>query len=201
MLNYNKDFYNSNLDGILNEIYEIEGARKIKEFSRQLRTFFNFKAEVIRVRFQSEHNFSENVVNVTFYSRKGEIEILSHNLINLLKRIKKEYQTLEEGIQSLYFEKNQLFTSKILDTVENISLLIHHFSEESIYHYPKFLKFIISLSKSICLIKKCLYWQFSDFYNELEINYDNLEREIESILVDLVHLKNRKKHLEGRLTS
>jgi hypothetical protein len=84
---------------------------------------------VIRVRFQSEHNPSEKFVNVAFYTRKGEIEILFHNFINLLKGIKKKYQTLEEGIQSPYLVKNQLFTSKVLDTIKNISLLFHHFSE------------------------------------------------------------------------
>ena len=52
MTDYIEDPYiGSEYDDIFNDWYEIEGARKIKELSRQLRTFFNYKAEVIRYRF------------------------------------------------------------------------------------------------------------------------------------------------------
>ena len=35
--------FRSEYDEIFNDWYEIEGIRKIKELSRQLRTFFNYK--------------------------------------------------------------------------------------------------------------------------------------------------------------
>jgi len=55
MTHYIDDPYiESEYDEIFNEWYEIEGIRKIRELSRQLRTFFNYKAEVIRYRFRSK---------------------------------------------------------------------------------------------------------------------------------------------------
>ena len=52
-------------------------------------------------------------------------------------------------------------------------------------------------------MKKSLYTQFSEFYEELKINYHNLERELESLLERAPEVKNKKpiKQLEERLTS
>ncbi len=43
--------FESEFDETIGNLYEIEGLKKIKELSRQLRTFFNYKTEVIKVRF------------------------------------------------------------------------------------------------------------------------------------------------------
>ena len=82
-------------------------------------------------------------------------------------------------------------------------MLIHYFSEESIHNHPKFLKFIIILEQNICLVKKSLYAQFNEFYEELELNYHNLDREMEFLVEKMSDVKNRKskKQLEEKLTS
>ena len=85
----------SEYDGIFNDWYEIEGVRKIKELSRQLRTFFNYKTELIRYRFRSTPNLAENDTNTKYYSRKQEIESLTREFIIVLKKLKKNGQTLE----------------------------------------------------------------------------------------------------------
>jgi hypothetical protein len=189
-------------DDIFNDWYEIEGARNIKELSRQLRTFFNYKVEVIRYRFRSTPNLTENDTNTKFYSRKQEIESITREFIILLKNLKKNGQTLEQGIQSLYFENNKLQISKLLVITEELSMLIHYFSEESIHNHPKFLKFIVILAQNICLVKKCVFSQFREFFEELEIYYNNLEGELEFLLEVTPNVKNRKlkKQLEERLT-
>ena len=194
--------FRSEYDGIFNDWYEIEGVRKIKELSRQLRTYFNYKTEVIRYRFRSNSISLENETITKFFTQKQKIESLSNEFITLLKCIKKYGQTLEQGIRSLFFGDNKTLLNKLLEITEKVSILIHFFSEKSIHDYPRFLKFIVVLEKNICLVKKCLLVQFSEFYGELEINYHGLEVELEDLIeVTPIKKKQSKKQLEERLTS
>jgi len=62
--------FGTEYDEIFNDWYEIEGARKIKELSRQLRTFFNYKTEVIRYRFRSNLISLDNKSTTKFLTRK-----------------------------------------------------------------------------------------------------------------------------------
>ncbi len=203
MTNYIEDSYiGSEYDDIFNDWYEIEGARKIKELSRQLRTFFNYKAEVIRYRFRPSPNLAENDTNTKYYSRKQETESLTREFIILLKKLKKNGQTLEQGIQSLFIFNDKAHFNKLSAITEKLSMLLHYFSEESLYIHPKFLKFSVTLAQHLCLVKKCLNAQFSEFFEELEINYNNLEEELED-LIEITPIKKQKlkKQLEERLTS
>ena len=193
----------SEADEIFNDWYEINGVLKIRELSRQLRTFFNYKAEVIRYRFRSNPLLSKNCTNTKFYTRKQKIESKSHEFISLLKIIKKNGQTLEQGIRSLYTNNNKTRIKELSVITEMLSILIHSFSEESIHNHPRFIKFIVKLAQNVYLVKKGLYAQFSEFYSELELNYNNLEKELEVLMVRTQGVKNRKskKHLEERLLS
>ena len=195
--------FGSKYEEIFNDWYEIEGVKKIKELSRQLRTFFNYKKEVIRYRFRSNPHLAENYINTKFFSQKQEIETLTHEFITMLKKLKSSTQTLEEGIRSLFFNSNKKHLNKLSGITEKLSILIHYFSEENIHDHPKFLKFVVVLGKNICLAKKCLYIQFSKFYSELEINYHELEGELDSLLEKTPGVKIKKpiKQLEERLTS
>ncbi|MBA7695495.1 MAG: hypothetical protein CEE42_09605 [Promethearchaeota archaeon Loki_b31] len=203
MTDYIEDPYmGSEYDEIFNDWYEIEGERKIKELSRQLRTFFNYKAEVIRYRFRISSNLAENFTNTKFISRKKEIESLTHDFITLLKRLKKPTQTLEEGIRSLFFNNDKACFNKLSAITEKLSMLLHYFSEESLHNHPKFLKFSVILVQHLCLMKKCLNAQFSEFFEELEINYNNLEEELEDLIeITPIKKKQSKKQFEERLTS
>lgn len=198
-----EQYIESDYEEIFNDWYEIEGVRKIKELSRQLRTFFNYKTEVIRYRFRSSANPAEGFTINKFLYRKQKIESLSEEFINILKMIKKEKQTIEQGISSLLFETNKKRFRELKEVTENLSILIHYFSEEDIYNYPRFLKFILVLAKNTCLVKMCLYTQFREFYRELEMSYHNLEGELEFLLEKTrnVNIRNPKKQLEERLTS
>ena len=195
--------FRSEYDDLFNDLYEIEGARKIKELSRQLRTFFNYKTEVIRYRFRSTLNLAENDTNTKYYSRKQEIESLTREFIILLKKLKKNRQTLEQGIQSLFFDNDKTLLNKLSEITEKLSTLLHYFSEESLHTHPKFLKFSVTLAQHLCLMKKCLNARFSEFFEELEINYYGLEGELDTLLEGLpsVKIKKPKRQLEERLTS
>jgi len=203
MTDYIEDPYiGSEFDDIFNGWYEIEGTRKIKELSRQLRTFFNYKTEVIRFRFRSSPNLAETDINNTFFSRKQEIESLTCEFIKLLKKIKKNGHTLEQRIRSLIFNNKIEHLIELSEITEKLSLLLHSFSEESLHDQPKFLKFSVILAQHLCLVKKCLNAQFSEFFEELEINYNNLEEELEDLIkIAPVKKKQSKKQLEERLTS
>ncbi len=204
MTHYIGDSYiESDYDDIINNWYEIEGVRKIEELSRQLRTFFNFKAKVIRYRFRSNLSLIENDINTKFFTQKQKIETTSHKFITSLKKIKKNGQTLEQGIQSLYFQNYESQLKEISVISEKLSILLHYFSEERIYNHPKFLKFITILAQNICLVKKYLNAQFSEFYEELDMNYNCLERELEFLIEEVQGGKNIKSRrpLEERMTT
>ena len=195
-------YIGSEFDYILNGWYEIEGVRKIKKLSTQLRTFFNYKAEVIRYRFRPSLSLAENDTNNTFFSRKQEIESLTCEFIKLLKKFRKNGQTLEQRIRSLIFNNKIEHSIELSEITEKLSLLLHYFSEESLHDQPKFLKFIVILAQHLCLAKKCLNAQFSEFFEELEINYNNLEEELEDLIqITPVKKKQSGKQLEEGLTS
>ncbi len=195
-------YIESEYDDIFYDWYEIEGVRKIKELSRQLRTFFNYKTEVIRYRFRSSPIIVENYTNTKFFSQKQKIESITYEYITMLKKLKKNAQTLEQGIRSLFFGNNKIQLKNLSEITEKLFMLLHYFSEESLHDHPKFLKFNVILAKKICLVKKCLYAQYSEFFEELEINYNNLEGELEDLIrITPVEKEQSKKQLEERLTS
>jgi len=202
MTDYIEDPYiGSEYDENFNEWYEIEGARKLKELSRQLRTFFNYKAEVIRYRFRPSPHLAENDTNTKYFSRKQEIESLTREFIIMLKKLKKPTKTIEEGIRSLFFFNDKARFNKLSAITEKLSILFHYFSEESLHNHPRFLRFNVILAQHLCLVKKCLNAQFSEFYGELEINYNNLEGELKDLIeITLIKKQHIKKQLEERLT-
>jgi hypothetical protein len=203
MTHYIEDPYlESEFEENFNDLYEIEGIKKIKELSRQLRTFFNYKTEVIRYRFRSSLIPAKNYTNTKFFSQKQKIESFTYEFITILKKIKKPAQILEQGIRSLFFCNNKIQLKNLSEITEKLFILLHSFSEENLHAHPKFLKFNVILAKNICLVKKCLYAQFSEFFEELEINYSNLEGELEELIETTpVEKEQSKKQLEERLTS
>ena len=199
MIEYNQTDY----DDLFFEWYEIDGISKIKELSRQLRTFFNYKTEVIRLRFQTNFKPNESNPNTQFYSQKQKIELLTKDFVNLLKTIKEGDGSLEQAIQSLFFESNKKRLIFLSELTEKLSILIHQFSEASIHKYPKFLKFILVLAKNLSFVKKCLNIKFSEFYEELETNYCVLEKELGWMLENRpgVQINKVKKQYEEGLPS
>ena len=204
MTDYIEDSYiGSEYEDIFNDWYEIEGGRKIQELSRQLRTFFNYKTEVIRYRFRPSPSLAEKDITIIYYTQKQEIESLTRDFISLLRKTKKNGLSLEQGIHSLFFDNCKSPLNILSEITKKLSMLLHYFSEVSLHDHPRFLKFIVVLAQNIFLVKKCLNAQFSEFYGELEINYNGLEGELELLLENTpsVKIKIPKKQLEERITS
>ena len=204
MTDYFEDSYiDLEYNEYFNELYEVEGVKKIRELSRQLRTFFNYQSEVTRYRFQSSTNVVENNLKTKYFNQKQKIEPLTNEFIILLKKLKASAHTIEEGIQSLFFGNDKTRIYQLSDITKKLLILIHYFSEEDIHNNPRFIKFITILAQNICMVKKCLNAQFSDFYEELRINYHDLEEELEFLLEGVQNMKVKKpiKQLEERLTS
>ena len=137
----------------------------------------------------------------------------SDTLIEAIKNVLKEFQTckieLKSSILSKYdkikieqkIKKNKpdiliIDEFYLKDQVEEVSYLLNH--------YPRISSaVIISNLQDRRLIKECTKYGISNFipkdsshkfYNELFIflNKEHLKREIEKIIVDIVHLKERK---------
>lgn len=194
-------YFESEIEELFNEWYEIEGVRKIKELSRQLRTIFNYKSEVIKYRYRSTLLSIVNHANTTFLSQKQKTEALTRIFIEMLKKINETAQTLEQGIQNLFFLNNSTRLKKLSKISEQLFILIHYFSEESLHRHPKFLKFIAILAQEICLVKKCLNAQFCEFFEELGTNYNNLEKELTRLIPNQISSQKvmKEKKLEDRL--
>ena len=120
--------FGTKYEEIFNDWYEIEGVRKIKELSRQLRTFFNYKTEIIRYRYRPTPNFTENYANPKFLSQKQEIESLTHDFITGLKKLKTNTQTLEQGIRSLFFDNDKTRINKLSEITKKLNILLHYIS-------------------------------------------------------------------------
>ena len=197
------DYIEDPYEDIFDDWYEFEGARKIKELSRQLRTLFNFKAEVIRTRFRSSLDLADKDIKATFFTQKQKVESLTREFTTILRKTKKNGLSLEQGIQSLFYENCKTSINRLSEIAEILSMLLHFFSEVSLQDHPKFLKFLVVLAQSIFMVKMYLNAQFSEFYGELEINYHSLEGELEILLENApsVKIKIPKKQPEERLTS
>lgn len=154
-----------------------------------MRSFFRYKTEVIRYRFQTKPSFFEKDADTKFYHQKQEIQLLTRDFIALLKKIKNNKQTLEFGIRTLFFDNNKTPLKKLIEITEKLSTLLHYFSEENLHLHPKFLKFNVILAQNLSLVKKCMNEQLYEFFEELETNYKNLEKELE----DLIEAKSIKK--------
>ena len=181
---YDDPYLEDESDERFKEWYEVEGVNKIKELSRQLRTFFNYKAEVIRYRFRSSLSPLQNRDLSTFFAQKQELYSIASKFIQLLKQIKNNAQTLEVGIQNLAIGFEDALLIQLITITQKLFVLIHHFSEEDISDHPKLLHFMVKLAREACIVKMCLNLSLGEYYAELELNYDSLEKELEYLLLE-----------------
>ena len=182
------------------EWYEFEGVRKIAELSRQVRTLLNFKTETMKYRFRSNEKFTIKNINTNFLTAKHKFESLALKYITLLRRIKEDAGTLEEGIQSLYFKAEKSRLKQLKEITGQIFIQIHYFSEESLHEHPLFLKLLIKFVQEGCMAKKYIDKQFSKFYEELNMNYFNLEKELDILIPNKIEegkIRKKKQYNEA----
>lgn len=194
IIDFDEELYESpylDLDDgdLLHEWYSIEGAERLNELSRQLRTFLNFKTSLIHLRF-SKSVMSANYSDIEkLNKRKNEIINSMLQLISLLKKTGTEDKNISEKIQEI-LDKSRLnpqnsdlnIIKEIKTLNHNIWNLVHILSELEIHKSPKFFETILNISSVLCQVSAPLFIPFKRFYNELRTDYHLLDDELMNIL-------------------
>lgn len=200
---YDDSYMEEDLEDLQWKYLEVEGLNTITELSRQLRTFLKFKEQIIKHRFRSSFTPTVNRDVTKFMKAKKDLREIASNFIQILKEIRKDADSVEQGIQYHVMNLNNPSLSQLIEVTKRLFLLIHHFSEQEIHDHLRILKLLISLAGEACMVKKCLDIDLEVFYVELEFCYEELEDELE----EMIHQKNTqdktpsKKVLEERLRS
>jgi hypothetical protein len=186
---YESPYLDYDDEDLLHEWYSIEGAERLNELSRQLRTFLNFKTSLIHLRF-SKSVMSANYSDIErLNKRKNEIINSMLQLISLLKKTGTEDKNISEKIQEI-LDKSRLnpqnsdlnIIKEIKTLNHNIWNLVHILSELEIHKSPKFFETILNISSVLCQVSAPLFIPFKRFYNELRTDYHLLDDELMNIL-------------------
>lgn len=169
--------------------YSLEGSDRIFELSRQLRSFLNYKCEIIRIRFsksnRSEPITMQNPIKIRerdlallfsqYSALLGKIGIvdgkIAEKIIELIQKVKNK--SLE--IDKKYFKEIKTLSKKIWN-------VLHSLSELELHRHPRLLNVIIQIASLLCSSESVYFSPFSDFYRELKLNYLQLEGEISNLI-------------------
>jgi hypothetical protein len=198
---YEDPYLEDNIDDFSWKYFEIEAVNTISELSRQLRTYLKYKEQIIKNRFQSSFIPHENQYDLKFIRNKKELQDLAFEFIQILKKIKKDGNSVEQRIYHNLVNINGITTRHLIGITRKMFDLIHYFSEQELYNKLDFLRFIFKLAQEALAVKKCLDHDLEDFYAELKICYEALVEELECILTQKVPIKKdfQKKMSEDRI--
>jgi len=87
-LNFEGSYLEYDSDDIPFSLYEIHGLNKIKELSRQLRTYINFKTATMQYRFRPKNITGLNGVDEKCHETKKNLKQNASKFIKLLFKIK-----------------------------------------------------------------------------------------------------------------
>jgi hypothetical protein len=175
----------------------------VKDLSRQLRSFLKFKEQVVKYRFRSSFTPPVNRDIPKFTKDENALYEIASKFIKILKQIKKDAESIAQGIQNHAMNPNSSLLCQLIDVMKKLFILIHKFSEQELYDHSQLLKFIVSLAREAYLVNKYLDLETKEFLLELELGYEELEEDMEEMLSqrDQLKYKNAKKQLEERLRS
>lgn len=172
------------------EWYSIEGAERIKELSRQVRTFLNYRTSLIYLRF-SRSQKCDNVKNREIILKKERAlnEATSKLLVKLKDIGVYNGNLINEKIQDLFKKIRNLPNNIDIKRLKSIKLtsryiweLIHILSELEIHYHPRLFNRTMNIACITCEIQSTLFYPFSNFYYELKSNYLLLAKEITDLL-------------------
>ncbi|TFG11631.1 MAG: hypothetical protein EU531_11375 [Promethearchaeota archaeon] len=166
-------------------LYEIHGLNKIRELSRQLRTFINYKTATIQYRFRPKTINYLTAVNKNCSETKKKLKQIATEFIHLLTKIKGKGISYESELIRM-LERVRLaedmishnLLTTLRETTQNLFISIYELSEGEIHLNPKFLKFTVNLTQEACIVSKILNNWASGFYEELRVNYLQLYDEL-----------------------
>lgn len=180
------DYEDYNEDSVFLEWYSIEGENQIKELSRQLRTFLNYKSSMILLRYSKPNDIITVEKRTIINQHEKTINNLASQLINLLKTIRIESGGISEyiiklldrlKIKSIDNSDIQQF-KKLKKLTGEIWKLIHIISELEIHHSLALFKRILTIVQICCEIEIVMMPIFSNFFQELRMCYIHLEDDI-----------------------
>ena len=181
--NFENPYIEYDSDDIPYSLYEIHGVNKIRELSRQLRTFLNYKTAMIQYRFRPKTATYPDRVDEKYKETERSLKQLASKFIKLLVNIRGNGFSYEIELERLVFNlaydkiRKSLLT-ELKDVTQKLFTTIHALSEQEIHLHPKFLKFIANLTQEACTVFKILNNWASGFYEELRVNYVQLHDEL-----------------------
>lgn len=201
-------FLEYDVDFEFSEWYSLEGYERIKELSRQLRTFLNYKSSIINLRFSGSQNCNKIIKKDDINKRENELFYLSSRFTSLLKTIGGEEGALSEKIR-IFIDKvksqpNNLEIKLLKETKllsSEIWKNLHILSELELHSYHQLLHIAIKVACILCNVEGVFFPVYSDFYRELNHNYLQLENELSALLCLNEHqqFETKKKKRQVRI--
>ena len=186
-LDFESPYIEFDSDDALYRNYEIQGVKKINELSRQLRTFLNYKAAIIKYRFQPNHSPKNHYKVYKLNENTAKLQKIASRFIELLNQLKGDGFSYKIGLRrkllDLLVDKTAMHQIKgIRSITEQLFAIISLLSDQEIHLDPFLLKFIINLSQEACTVYKILNDWASGYYDELRLNYSQLFDELNNLL-------------------
>ncbi len=181
--NFEDPYIKYDADDIPYSLYKLHGVNKIRELSRQLRTFLNYKTATIQYRFRPKVITYPDRLGIKYNQTKENLKHLASKFIKLLSTIRGNGVSYEDELKRLIISLSEDKIRKSLltnlkDVTQKLFTTVHALSEQEIQLHPKFLKFIANLSQEACKVLKILNGWASGFYEELRVNYLQLHDEL-----------------------
>ncbi len=195
---YDYPYVEDELDDMPNKIYEVYGVNKIKELSRQLQTFLNYKTATIQYWFTPKNNLRPNRMIKQLKEAKNTLEDQVSKFLRLLSKFKGEsYEPkLKMLVKNLNLTNDRQairLKTDLNSITQELFTSIHILSEQDLHLYPELLKFISKLTQELCNVSSIINNWAEGFYEELRLNYSQLYEELSLIVPEKIIENNIKK--------
>ena len=186
--------------------YNIEGKERINELSHQLRTYLNYKRASILL-ICSDSNLSSNILKIDSVQKWEDrfLSILSQ-YISLIRENEVQNERIKEKIFHLKIKaisqpncQDSILLKNIKQVGNELWKILHILSDLDIHTRPQVLKLSIEILVHLCDAESELNPLFSNFYQELKLNYQQLEREYDHMFVKIKNFQDNKKNYRKRV--
>lgn len=187
--------------------YSLEGSDRIFELSRQLRSFLNYKCEIMRIRFSKSNRSEPITMQNPIKIRERDLALLFSQYSALLEKIgivdgkiAEKIIELIEKVKTKSLEIDKKHFKEIKTLSKKIWNVLHILSELELHRHPRLLNVIIQIASLLCSSESVYFSPFSDFYHELKLNYLQLEGEISKLIPIADEMRKEKKKKLVKIT-
>jgi hypothetical protein len=208
-INFESSYIDYDSDDIPYSLYEIHGLNKIRELSRQLRTFINYKTATIQYRFCPKTITCLGGLDKKCNETKKNLKQNASKFVKLLIKIRGNrisYETeLIRLVERVKFTEDKFsrdLLTDLRDLTQKLFINVHKLSEQEIHLHPKFLKFVVNLTQEACTVFKIFNNWASGYYEELRVNYHQLHCELNLLIpteeeVEITTIRKQRSLEEG----